>query len=83
MEYLKVEFEERRRVMVNNVPNGFTNSVIEAPGGAHTVTLAPPVDFSPTSQEVWLENTAPMDACRISFHKLPPAAIPPAPGRPS
>ena len=40
MEYLKVEFEERRRVMVNNVPNGFTNSVIEAPGGAHTVTLA-------------------------------------------
>ena len=70
-------------MLLNKVPNGFTKSVIEAPGEAHTVTLAPPVDFSPTSQEVWIENTAPMDSCRISFHKLPPAAIPPSPGSPS
>jgi hypothetical protein len=69
MEYLKVEFEERRRVLLNNVPNGFTNSVIGGPGRAHTVTLASLVDFSSRSQEVWLENTAPMDPPPSRCHR--------------
>jgi hypothetical protein len=50
MVYLKVEFEEQRRVPLNNMPNGFANSFIEARGAAHTVALAPPPNFSPTRQ---------------------------------
>lgn len=83
MEYLLVQLDQRRRVLVNGLRNGFTNSVLQLESGSYEITLEPPPDFSPLSQSVQLLNTAPMDPYTVTFHKLPPAAIPPAPGVPS
>lgn len=81
MEYLIVRFPETRNVWVDDVPQGKTDIVLELEAGVHKITLAPPHDFSPLEQKVLLQNTAALDPCRIEFHRLPPAAIPPSPGR--
>jgi hypothetical protein len=80
MEFLLVVFEESRDVQVGNKSRGPANSVIELEAGEHTVTLAPPFDFSPVEQKVRLRNTAALDPCRIVFQRLPPTAIPHSPG---
>jgi hypothetical protein len=82
MEYLLVRFDQRRRVVVNGLRNGFTNSILQLESGSYEITLEPPPDFSPLSQSVRLQNTAAMDPYQVTFHRLPPAAIPPAPGAP-
>jgi len=81
MEYLIVRFPESRNVWIDGVPQGRTDIVLELEAGTHDITLAPPHDFSPLGQTVLLQNTAPLDPCRVEFHRLPPAAIPPSPGR--
>ena len=82
MEYLLVKFELSRRVLVNGNPFGFTNTVIQIEAGTHTVTLEPPPDFSPLAQTVRIANTSPLAPLTVTFHRLPPSAIPPAPGTP-
>ena len=52
MEYLVVNFERSRRVVVNGNPFGLTNTVIQIEAGTHTVTLEAPPDFSPLTQMV-------------------------------
>lgn len=80
MEYLLVRFPESRGVRVDGVVQGWTNVTLELEAGDHDVTLEPPRDFSPVSQHVVLQNTASPDPCQITFHRLPPAAIPHSPG---
>ena len=82
MEYLLVNFERSRRVPINGNPFGFTNTVIQIEAGTHTVTLEPPPDFSPLAQTVLIVNTSPLAPLTVTFHRLPPSAIPPAPGTP-
>jgi len=83
VEFLIVRFPESRPVLVDGVPQGFTNKVLELEAGTHDVTLGPPRDFSPLEQKVRLQNTAALDPCRVQFHRLPPSAIPHSPGTPS
>ena len=83
MEYLIVLFPETRGVMVDDKVQGKTNIVLQLEAGDHDVTLEPPRNFSPTSQHIVLQNTAALDPCRITFHLLPPAAIPHSPGSPA
>ena len=80
MEFLLVRFQESREVRIDGSPQGRTNIVLQVEAGTHTVTLAPPRNFSPLEQTVLLQNTAAVDPCRIAFEPLPPAAIPPSPG---
>jgi hypothetical protein len=80
MEFMIVIFPERRGVRVDGAPQGFTNIVLQIEAGEHGVTLEPPRNFSPVSQQVLLENTAPLDPYRVTFHVLPASAIPPSPG---
>lgn len=83
MEFLIVRFAESRPVLVDRVPQGLTNIVLQLAAGIHDVTLGPPHDFSPLEQKVLLQNTAALDPCRIQFQRLPASAIPLSPGRPS
>ncbi len=83
MEYLIVLFPETRGVKVDGAIQGKTNVVLQLEAGDHDVTLDLPRDFSPTGQHVVLQNTAPLHPCRITFHRLPPAAIPHSPGTPA
>jgi hypothetical protein len=82
MEYLAVRFEASRRVLVNDNPFGFTNTVIQLDAGTHQITLEPPPDFSPIAQTVMVRDTSPLDPMIVTFHRLPASAIPPAPGTP-
>ena len=82
MEYLLVKFETSRRVLVNDNPFGLTNTVIQIEAGTHTVALVAPPDFSPLAQTVLIANTSPLAPLTVTFHRLPPSAIPPAPGTP-
>ncbi len=80
MEFLLVRFEESREVRVDGNPYGRTNIVLQVEAGEHRITLAPPRNFSPIEQVVLLANTAAVDPCRLTFEKLPPAAVPVSPG---
>ena len=81
MEYLLVNFgSPRRRVIVDGSPFGFTDAVIQIEAGTHEVTLEAPPDFSPAAQTVVIQNTSPLAPLNVTFHRLPPSAIPPAPG---
>jgi hypothetical protein len=83
MEYLIVLFPETRGVRVDGARQGWTNTVLPLDAGDHDVELEPPRNFSPVSQHICLENTAPLDPYRITFHRLPASAIPPSPGSPT
>lgn len=82
MEYLFVRFVESREVIIDGAPHGRTNIVLQLDAGRHTVTLGPPPNFAPLEQTVLLVNTAAMDPYRVTFERLPAAAIPLAPGTP-
>lgn len=82
MEYLLVLFAENREVRVDGVPQGHTNLVMQFEAGIHDVTLGPPWNFSPLEQKVLLRNTAALDPYLVTFHRLPPAALPISPGSP-
>ena len=81
MEFMIVGFPGARGVRVDDVLQGWTNTVLQLETGEHDVTLEPPKNFSPVSQHVLLENTSALDPYRIQFHLLPPSAIRPAMGR--
>ena len=83
MEYLVVRFEASRRMLVNDKPSGFTNTVIQLEAGTHEITLTPPPDFSPVTQTIVLKDTSPLAPMIVTFHRLPASAIPPAPGTPA
>ena len=83
MEYLIVFFPQTREVRVDDVPQGKTNVILQLEAGLYDVTLGPPRDFSPVAQTILLTNTAPADPYRITFHRLPPSAIPISPGAPA
>jgi hypothetical protein len=82
MEFLLVLLDDSREVRVGGVPVGRTNVILELEAGIHRVALGPPNDVSPLDQRVRLANTAAMDPVCITFHRLPPAAIPLSPGSP-
>lgn len=72
MEYLKVNFLKERGVLVNGNQSGKTNLVIEIEAGTHTISLAPPPDFSPREINVTLEpnQTSPLSPQEVTFETV-------------
>lgn len=72
MEYLKVNFPKERGVLVNGNQSGKTNLVIEIEAGTHTISLAPPPDFSPREINVILEpnQTSPLSPQEVTFETV-------------
>ena len=68
MEYLIVRYPTDRRVVIDDEFNGRTNVLIQLPAGAHTVSLAPPRNFSPTSQDILLKDTSPLAPQEVTFN---------------
>lgn len=52
MEYLLVEFDERRGVLIDSIEEGFTNEVIELETGTYLISLIEPKDFAPVSENL-------------------------------
>lgn len=74
MEFLLVQFAESRGVLLDGMGIGLTNQVLEVEGGVHTVTLDPPKDFSPGSQDVTLQDTTVISPATVEFQKITPQA---------
>ena len=70
MEFLLVRFEEDRGLVVNGIPQGRTNIVVELERGTHVISLeSPPDDFTPDEIEVVLENTTVISPKEVRFDK--------------
>ena len=83
MEYLVVKFDRSRRVVIDGSPFGLTNTVIQIEAGTHTVTLAPPADFSPATLTVVAVETSALAPLTVAFSPAPAPAAPPAPREPA
>jgi hypothetical protein len=77
-EFLLVNYPESRRLLINDIVQGWTNTVIRLESGTYDISLAGKRDFSPDSQKVTLRHTAPPVPAEVTFHPLPPSAIGPA-----
>lgn len=75
MEYVIVEFGERREVLVDGVSQGDN---MTAPGsycllmvtdGTHTLELGGPKNYVPPSQTVVIDGTSPINPLRVVFQK--------------
>jgi PEGA domain-containing protein len=83
MEYLVVKFDRSRRVVIDGSPFGSTNTVIQIEAGTHTITLAPPADFSPpTPLTVVIVDTSVITPLTVSFTPAPTAPTPATPAAP-
>jgi hypothetical protein len=67
MEYLLVTYPDDRDVMIDSVVAGLTNQLIALAAGTYTVSLAPPRNFSPRTQTVVVEDTAPLEPLEVVF----------------
>ena len=70
-EYILVEFDETREVIIDETPSGYnTGKVIELGAGTHTITLKEPKNFSPIEQNVNPSGTSPIQPQKIYFSKV-------------
>lgn len=70
MQYLKVRFPTRRRVKIDDEFNGYTNKLIEIPGGPHRISMGNPKNFKPLERKISLGNTSPLRPKIVSFEKV-------------
>ncbi len=67
MEYMLVKFREARGVVLNGIPSGTTNIVLELEAGTYYVTLDPPYDFTPSTDVVPLKGTSVLVPREVEF----------------
>lgn len=85
MEFVLIEYPERRRVRRNKALFGFTRTVTECRVGVQTFDLATPKDYTPLEQTVDVRNTSATSPMKIEFQPLTGAFItlqPPPPPPP-
>ena len=70
MEYLLVQFPEKREVVVDGNVTGFTNTTLRLTAGHHVVSLAPPADFTPAQIAVALKGTSTSDPSVVHFQRI-------------
>ena len=76
-EFLLVNFQESRQLLVNGVQQGWTNMVVRLEAGTYDVSLTGKRNFSPDSQKVTLRFTAITNPAELTFHELPPSSLAP------
>ena len=70
-EYILVEFDEIREVIIDETASGYnTGDVIELGAGTHTISLEEPNNFSPLEQDVNPSDTSPIQPQKIYFSKV-------------
>jgi PEGA domain len=67
MEYLIVNYPVNRDVNLDGALLGKTNKKLRVQAGAHTVTLAGPLDYSPPSQDIDIADTTPSQPMEVDF----------------
>lgn len=70
MEYLVVRFPQSRPVKIDGEFNGRTGQLIELEAGTYTISLGPPPNFAPESQQVVLKDTSALNPKEAVFHEV-------------
>ena len=70
MEYLVVWFSQSRPVLIDGEINGRTGELIELEAGTYTVSLGPPPNFTPASQQVVLKDTSVLEPKEVEFREV-------------
>jgi hypothetical protein len=66
-EFVIVEFPTRRRVDIDGMPNGLTQTLLQVETGHHTFDLNVPVDYTPDFQNVSVFGTSQSSPLRVRF----------------
>lgn len=69
MEYVKVTFPTRRRVYIDDEPNGYTNEVLRVDAGTHVFELGKRANYRPSSQRVTVKDTTVLEPMEVAFSK--------------
>ena len=70
-EYILVEFDETREVIIDETASGFnTGKVIELEAGTHTISLDGDKNFSPLEQDVNPSGTSSIQPEKVKFSKV-------------
>ncbi|OPX98900.1 MAG: hypothetical protein A4E58_00605 [Syntrophorhabdus sp. PtaB.Bin006] len=57
MPLLKVIFPDKRRLLIDEVPHGYTNRKLELEAGIYVISIqGPPFDFAPQKQKITLKD---------------------------
>ena len=69
MEYVTVTYPESRRVFVDGVETGNTNTTLRIQEGTHTFNLGEPRDYTPKWRRQVVSGTTSLSPMEISFEK--------------
>jgi hypothetical protein len=67
---IKFNFLEDRDLIIGGDNQGTTNQTVELARGTHTITLAPPKDFTPQTMRIVLKDTTVISPMEVRFEKV-------------
>ena len=67
---MQFKFLEDRDLFVGGDKQGKTNQKVELARGTHTLTLGPPMDFTPKKVKVVLKDTTVIRPMEVRFEKI-------------
>ncbi len=68
LQFVVVNFEESRELLVDGDPNGRTHESIRVGEGTHEFALGGEQNYSPESIEVQVTGTSSLDPLELQFH---------------
>jgi hypothetical protein len=69
MEYVKVTFPTRRRVYIDDEPNGYTNEVLRIDAGTHVFELGKRANYRPGWRTVTVKDTTVLEPMEVAFSR--------------
>ena len=69
MEFVKVTFPTRRRVYIDDEPNGYTNEVLRIDAGTHVFELGKRANYRPGSRTVTVKDTTVLEPMEVAFSR--------------
>jgi len=69
-EFVRVNYDRSRRVVIDGSPNGFTNEAISVSRGPHRITLGVPVNYEPSFRKPTVVNTTASTPLEIEFIRI-------------
>lgn len=67
---IEFKFLADRDLFVGGDKQGKTNQKVELAGGTHTLTLGPPMDYTPKKVKVVLKDTTVIRPMEVRFEKI-------------
>lgn len=70
-QYLRVEYDRRRRVFIDGTHSGFTNKRLRVEEGPHQVDLGEPCNYEPAAWDIDIHGTSIGRPMELVFTRKP------------